>query len=175
MAAGIPITPEQLAEGLKYRRRGWTNDRIAAQIKVHPAALSRAFARHYRRAMKRLEARTAAIKADQYEQLQWLAEQASDGWERSQEDAITVKVSEVEDDEGKVYPKTETTTKGQAGDSRFLSEFRAALADQRKVLGLEKIIQAGPTQLARLIVDFDAANDDQADETDGAAGEVLGE
>ena len=30
-----------------------------------------------------------------------------------------------------------------------------------------------PTQ--RIVVDFDAANDDQADETDGAAGEILGE
>lgn len=72
-----------------------------------------------------------AIKESQAKLLMHLFQEAMEAWERSKLDAVS-KVSEVG---GRSGAKKSTTTKGQAGDPRFIAEARAALADIRKIWG----------------------------------------
>lgn len=126
------LTPEQLAEALRLRRRCWTQDRIATQLKVDQSTVSRSLARVDRLVYRRLEKRALLTRVKQVDQLEWLAEEAIEGWERSKQDVLTIKVT---DDEAGT--KTETTRKRQAGAPAFLAEARGALADVRKMLGLD--------------------------------------
>jgi hypothetical protein len=145
MPTGVPIRPDQLREMAKYRRRGWSNARIGEHMGLAENHVSHALARLHRKAMARLERDTAAILARQYQQLEWVAEESSDAWERSKLPAEAEKTTEEAIGGGGEGPRTaavlvrtERTRKGQGGDPRFLERFVGALEQQRKVLGLDK-------------------------------------
>jgi hypothetical protein len=130
------LSPEQLERALELQRKFWTHERIATEIGVHRTTVSRTLAKHNRRSLKRLERQTAAIKAQQLAQLEWLAEQAAEAWEKSLDDEETRKSVEgfVGD---KMTDKEEKVIKGQSGNPALLREARGALADARKILGLD--------------------------------------
>lgn len=86
------------------------------------------------------------IKEKQAKLLMHLFQEAMEAWERSKLDAVS-KIDEVG---GKNGARKSTTTKGQAGDPRFIAEARAALADIRKIWGanaqpdaIEPIVNVG--------------------------------
>jgi len=58
-----------------------------------------------------------------------------DAWMRSKEDAVTVTVKEYQDGE----TETTTVTKGQVGDSRFLSGIHECIDKRCKIFGLETV------------------------------------
>lgn len=145
------LNPEQLARAVQLQRRLWTQERIAADLGVNQSTVSRALARYNARALKRLERRVAAIKAAQVDQLEYLASQAAEAWERSLQDEERIKTLDttktVETDSGiagvgptvktETLNRTETSIKGQSGNPALIREAREALADVRAILGLD--------------------------------------
>lgn len=132
------LSPEQLAQALGLQRRCWTQDRIAAELGVHRTTVSRSLARHNALALKRLEGRTASLKAKHIDQLEWMAEEAARQWERSTEDARTISTTtDAGDPAGLPAEKVVETVKGQTGNPSLLREAREALADIRSILGLD--------------------------------------
>ncbi len=98
--------------------------------------------KHNKKALERVVSRRGAVRMRQVNQLDYIADEAMQAWERSKGDATVVKVTEEGVGDTKVETKVETTTKEQVGDSSYLSEARAALAEIRKVL---KITEAKST------------------------------
>jgi uncharacterized protein (DUF433 family) len=132
VAVGQKHTPEQLAEWVELQRRGLTHERIAQQTGFTRKTVQAALANYNRRVMARLEKRAAAEKAKQVQQLEGIVEEALAAWERSKQDAMVLRETDVG---GK--RRLETTIKGQAGDPRFLGEASKALGEVRKILGLD--------------------------------------
>lgn len=128
------LTDEQLEKAVDLQRKCLTHQKIAEEIGVRRETITRVLGRYNRKVSDRLMSKSIRERARQFERLDWIIEEAAEEWHRSKLDAETVKVT----NEGLVADdKTETTTKGQTGDPRYLSEIRSALADQRKILGLD--------------------------------------
>lgn len=139
---------------------GKTERQIAELVQVAPSTVhsdlvairrdwkARAAAHHEERVARRL----AELDFDKAE--------AMAGWERSQRDAETRHVrteTEGVGPDGKPIPAktiSEKTTKGQAGDPRFLSEFRQAIHEQLLVQG-----DLAPTKVAPTTPEGDAPYD----------------
>lgn len=150
------MRPEQLERCLAYQRKGWTHERIAAELKVARETVSRALSKHNRRALAVMVKRAAAEKARQVAVLEWAIEQASLAWERSQQDAETLtEVSESGDAPGKGGNRSTMKIEGQVGDPRYLRELARALADIRKILGLDATPDAAPSPFS--LADLTAA------------------
>lgn len=158
MPTGKPLSPEQVARAVELDRRLWTHARIADDLGVCRETVQRALARLHKAALKRLERARAAEKARQVARLEWIAEQAIAGWERSLQDSETVKRTKGGGPEGgtpeALGEKTETTTKGQSGDARKLAEARAALADIRTILGLDDPNDAEGQAPQKVLVEY---------------------
>jgi hypothetical protein len=133
------LPPETLRKALDLEARLWTHARIADDLGIARETVTRYLSKHRHRVYDKLAGRHAAIRARQAAQLEHMADEAYQGWERSKLDAVTVKVTTGGDQEGDT-PKTERTTKSQAGDTSFLSEARALLAEVRKTLGIKDAV-----------------------------------
>lgn len=101
IAAGREVEAWQLRT-----RKGWSIYRIAEKIGVTPQAVSLMLKRVGVKIHKQLAATLEAQKAEQAGLIDSLIENAFDGWERSQEDAVTEKTREkavaIKPDTGKV-------------------------------------------------------------------------
>jgi predicted transcriptional regulator len=174
------LNPEQLERAIELQRLGWIQRRIAVELGVTQPAVSKSLARFNARVFERLIRRAAAEKARQIQVLERVTQEALEGWERSKRDAEILRSIEG----GKDGPRTELVIKGQAGDPRMLAEARNALADARKILGLDapaKLItsttgERGPCTLddndPRFLADGGqptVAGDDHPDAAEGPA------
>jgi transposase len=170
------LEPEQIKRALELRRKCWTHERIAAEFNVSRETISRVLSRVNKRALKRLVARIASVKAEQIGQLEYLIEEAAEAWHRSKLDEVTTKTttSTGEDSETTPYEKTAVTEKGQAGDAQFLREARGAMSDIRKILGLDSKDEREQTKLdlqrpdhedddGDFVIDLSDDADDEAD------------
>lgn len=131
----LKITPDQLEKAVSLQRKGWTNGRIADELGVHRHTIGRALARYNARVYDRLVKRTAGEKGRQLAILDRVIESAIEQWGRSTEDAVTIK--ETMDAAG-VVDETVTTTKSQSGNPALLAEAVKALAERRRILGIDK-------------------------------------
>ncbi len=83
--------------------------------------------------------------------LDWLEEQAIEGWIRSLQDGekIVERLPRGEDEQADANPKTgflkERTSYAQSGDPRFLEQIRKYSEDRRKILGLDAPVKVAPT------------------------------
>lgn len=112
-------------------QRGWSITRIGEEMGFHFTTINNWLNEIREAGQDRLKRESALQLIDQFDRLEAAIEQAWRGWERSQEDAVTVKESETVD--GTFITKT---AKGQSGDPRFLAEIRSLLQQQRELLGL---------------------------------------
>lgn len=131
------LNPDVVKEALKLQRKGWSLVRIAERFDVHPVNLSKKLSRVNRLELDKLARRRGAVRVQQAYQLEHVADEALQAWERSKLDAETIKIVDDNPKPEAATSRTETTIKSQSGDSSFLSEFRAALADIRKVLKID--------------------------------------
>ena len=136
------LSPENLARALDMQSQCKTQAQIAVALGVHRSTVNRSLSQHNKRVFERLEKRSASSKGKQIAQLEYLAAQAVSEWQRSKLDSETIKTTSEEAGNTPDGPvsgptKTETTIKGQTGDPALLREARGALADIRKILGLD--------------------------------------
>jgi predicted transcriptional regulator len=151
------VTAERERKAWKLRQKCWTEARIAEELDLTQQAVSAILRRVEKRLSAQFQSRAEEIKAAQTAQLEYLADQALQAWERSQEDAegartvteaVELKTNEetLDDENTPIRRKqvlvpaekitTTRTSEGQSGDPRFLAEARNALSEIRDIWGL---------------------------------------
>lgn len=128
------------------RMEGKTHQAIAEEIGVERSTVTKALKRVADRMAKDMGEEFTAAKTMQVEQLMTLADKALQAWEASQQPkkSLTkersVAISQNSDGTEIQTPIAETVTsviQDSHGDIDYLKEARAALADIRRLLGLE--------------------------------------
>lgn len=154
MAARPPlqVTRNREKEAWELRQRFWTEQRIADHLGIERSTVSKMLDRVERRLAEELAQAALPIKSRQTAQLEHIASEAYEAWERSKEPAelervVTAETSVVGGalgDDGPVevtLPAVETRTtnesKGQTGDPAHLNTAMKALADIREIWGLD--------------------------------------
>jgi DNA-binding transcriptional LysR family regulator len=143
------VSRQREQDAWTLRQEGRTEAAIAERLGVSQPAVSKMLRRVEDRVLKDLTKEVGRTKARQTAQLEWAASQAARAWERSLEDAVSVKESVAPigpkdaQSEREVGVETERTTRGQSGNPALLAQFREALADIRKIWGLD-----APTKVA---------------------------
>lgn len=136
------VKPEQAREherrAWELRCRGWTQPRIARELGLDDSAVCRILKRVSARVLAELKDSVERVKAEQTETLQHVIDEALQAWERSKGTRKTVTrqtVSGGENDEDR--QRTTQHASERTGDVAYLSEARAAMADLRKVWGVD--------------------------------------
>ena len=154
---GVPreTTRARESRAWELRVREWDEQAIADQLerdglgRVTQQAVSKMLRRVEARELKRLSERVEGWKLFQSEALLLVYREAIAAWERSKEPhkCITRKVAT--NDLGAMDPVPGApivmTVRDSAGDPRHLAEARAALADLRKLWGLDAPTKIAPT------------------------------
>jgi transcriptional regulator with XRE-family HTH domain len=120
--------------------RGYTQEDIAAELQVTQAAVSKILRRVQDRALQELTTRIAREKVRQTSQLQYVVRESLRQWEQSKADATTRrqrKTGAEGEGGGAGGTVAEITVASRHGDPRFLDVARRALADQRRIWGLD--------------------------------------
>jgi hypothetical protein len=135
VAARIP--PETVARALELQRKFLTQEQIASELGVHRKTVERALRSHNTRVLKRLEKHSAAERAKQVAQLEQIACEAFGAWLHSKTPKVVDKSTGNDDGNGAVETTTSREVSSHHCDSSLLNQARGALADIRKILGLE--------------------------------------
>jgi hypothetical protein len=152
------VTAERERRAWELRQQCWTEERIAAELDIAQSTVSVILRRVEKRFAQQFVSLAEQVKASQSAQLEHIAFEAMQAWERSKLNAetrrtVTEQVSlkgeeETLDDEGlpirrkkAVVPAVKETTtftsEGQCGDPRMLEKAINALADIRSIWGLD--------------------------------------
>jgi predicted transcriptional regulator len=121
------------------RQRGWTQERIAQELGLERSSISRILSRLDQRFRATMREQVGELKSEQTAILRHIVAESMDAWERSKESAksVTVKTEGQGAAEGKGKGSTVQQVKDQDGDTVYLDEARAALADIRKIWGAD--------------------------------------
>jgi hypothetical protein len=138
---------EELAWELRVR--GLREQRIAEEIekaglgRITQQAVSCMLIRLEARALEAMQERVGGVKIRQTDALWLIYNEAMQAWERSKQahKSLARKVA----DDGQPSGAGTLTLSDQDGDPRFLNEARAALADIRKIWGLDAPSKFAPT------------------------------
>lgn len=163
------LNEDQRKIAIDMQRRCYTHQRIADELGVHRTTVSRSLSKYNRQVTERLLKRGVEQRARQFERLEFAIEEAITQWHRSKLDAETTKITQGGGEDG--GDKTELTSKGQCGDPRYLAEIRAAMAEQRKLLGLDEA-GAGKSSGARPPDDMVIPDEDPRSFDDGSPSEA---
>lgn len=143
-----PKTDEEVLaheeEAWNLRVHGWTQSRIANKLGVTQQAVSVMLKRAGVKFRERFMLDIKHVKDEQVAQLQLVADEALQGWFRSKE-AIKRNVTKLKQGKGrgkKPYIDSKSVSEFEAcGDTKYLTEFRKALEDIRKILGADAPLQ----------------------------------
>ena len=120
------------------RQAGNTQALIAFELGISQPAVCKILRRVERRVLARMEAEIREVKARQAARLEYIIEQATMGWRKSQEDA-TVNQTTTGDPSGRDKTIRRTVTRSRPGDPRFLAVALQALAAERELWGLDAV------------------------------------
>ena len=145
---------ELSAQGLSERKIALELEKAGLE-RITQQGVSAMLIRVEARALKEMAERVGGLKAKQTQALWHIYQEAMDAWRRSQQSAKSVTKHL---DGGAVPPAGEsgrpalgggervtTQIRDQDGDPRFLDQARAALADLRKIWGLDAPHKVAPT------------------------------
>lgn len=135
---------------------GWTHQRIADQLVVDRSTVTKILQRVSSRFQGELRDTVLLEKMRQVEILHRIVDEAMQAWERSKGQEKSATRREKEKSGGSKEIETTQHAEENTGDPRYLAEARAAMADIRKILGLDR-----PMQL--LNIDFSQLPDDVID------------
>ena len=138
------------------RTKGWTHARIADQIGAERSTVTKMLQRLSLRASKSLMAEVVEEKYAQIGTLRHVVEEALDGWERSKETAKVMTTRTAPKAPAGEAKSSDAIVRvsDQDGDTRYLAEARGALADIRKIMGLDS-----PAKLIN--INFESLDDEQ--------------
>jgi predicted transcriptional regulator len=122
---------------LELATLGWSQHQIAADIGVSQAAVSKILARIEQRLLRELSETVERQKVRQTVRLEHLYAEGVRAWEASKADATTKKQRKTQTAAGGTGSVAEIVVENSHGDPRYLGEARQALADMRKVWGLD--------------------------------------
>ena len=148
------VTRQREAHAWQLRQQGCTHQRIAGDLGVDRSTVTAMLARIDRRALAQLNAAVELLKVEQTEILRDVVYEARQAWEKSKSPAVAKKVTKTKkpgDDKGEgdadadVTAQESMTQEVQCGDVAYLAQVRAALADIRKVWGLDAPVKNANT------------------------------
>lgn len=117
---------------------GWTQHQIAADLGVSQAAVSKILTRVERRVLEELTAMVERHKTRHSLRLELIFAESLRAWERSKEDTTRRRQRKSDGGvNGAGGTVAEIIVQNQHGDPRYLEEARKALADHRKLWGLD--------------------------------------
>jgi transcriptional regulator with XRE-family HTH domain len=117
---------------------GWSQHQIAADLGLSQAGVSRILRRIETRLVREFAAMVERQKARHTLRLEYLFKEAVDAWDRSKTDTTRRRQRKTESAQGGPGATiAEIVVENQHGDPRYLDEARKALADHRKLWGLD--------------------------------------
>ena len=136
-----PRTRIRAREGraMELATQGWSQHRIAAELQISQPAVSKLLRRVEDRILRELTAAVERQKARHTLRLEHLYAEALRAWEQSKQDATRRRQRKTVGRAGGATGATvaELVVEEQHGDPRYLEEGRKALADLRKLWGLD--------------------------------------
>lgn len=152
-----PKTDEEVLahedEAWNLRVHGWTQQRIATKLGVTQQAVSVMLKRASAKFSERFMQDIKAVKDEQVAQLQLVADEALQGWFKSKE-AKKRNVTKLKQGKGRnknPYIDSKSVSEFEVcGDTKYLTEFRKALEDIRKILGAD-----APMQITQVPSEYD--------------------
>jgi len=142
-AGGIPkeVLAEREVQAWTLRQKLYTHQRIADELGLERSTVTKILQRVTKRALNGLSEDIREKKIAQLEQLEHIADEAIQGWHRSKE--ATKNVSRRTSKKagrfasGGENEETLIQTSDKDGDPRYLETAMKALADIRKIVGLD--------------------------------------
>jgi predicted transcriptional regulator len=123
---------------LELATLGWSQHQIAADLGISQAAVSKSLKRIELRVLRDLTETVERQKARQTLRLEHLFAEAMAAWEQSKTDSTRRRQRKTQAGTGGTGATVaEIVTENQHGDPRYLDEARKALADHRKIWGLD--------------------------------------
>ena len=123
---------------LELATLGWSQHQIAADLGISQAAVSKILKRIELRVLRELNETVDRQKARQTVRLEYLFAQAIAAWGQSKSDTTRRRQRRTQAGAGAAGATVaEIVTENQHGDPRYLDEALKALADQRKIWGLD--------------------------------------
>jgi DNA-binding CsgD family transcriptional regulator len=116
---------------------GWSQPQIAADLGISQAAVSKLLKRVETRLLRELADTVQRQKARQTLRLDHLFAEAIRAWHESKADTTRRRQRQTQGGDGAGATIAELVVENQHGDPRYLDEARKALADQRKLWGLD--------------------------------------
>ncbi len=127
------VLRERELRALELAARGWNQTQIGEELGIGRSAVSKMLYKTEQKLHQMLKDKGEAIRAKQTFFLEEIHRASMQAWASSKLDATSEKVTT--DDKGQ---RTEKTRRDQCGDPRFLDQARGALADIRKIWGLDE-------------------------------------
>jgi transcriptional regulator with XRE-family HTH domain len=116
---------------------GWSQPQIAGDLGISQAAVSKLLKRIETRLLRELAETVQRQKARQTLRLEHLFAEAIRAWNESKADTTRRRQRQTQGGNGAGATVAELVVENQHGDPRYLDEARKALADQRKLWGLD--------------------------------------
>jgi DNA-binding CsgD family transcriptional regulator len=117
--------------------QGWSQPQIAADLGISQAAVSKLLKRIEGRLLRELAETVQRQKARQTLRLDYIFAEAARAWHASKADTTRRRQRQTHGGAGAGATVAELVVENQHGDPRYLDEARKALADQRKLWGLD--------------------------------------
>ncbi len=141
-AGGIPkeVLAEREVQVWTLRQKFYTHQRIADELGLERSTVTKMLQRVTKRALNSLADDIREKKVAQLEQLEYIADEAIQGWHRSREAQKNVSRRTTEKAGRLTGGKREETliqTSDMDGDPRYLETAMKALADIRKIAGID--------------------------------------
>jgi predicted transcriptional regulator len=124
----------------ELRCQGWSQYRIAAELGVSQMTISRDLAAASEKALKNLDDLVIQTKREHVFQLERIADEAFQAWEKSKEAGKAVSRRKHKPGEGQEDDGSEvitTSAKEQTGDIKYLKIAMDAMADVRSIVGAD--------------------------------------
>lgn len=152
--AGKPRIPKEVTlenerRAWALRQKMWTHERIAQELGLERTTVTMMLKRIGNRHLKTIQDEVASIRAEQLDQLSYIADEAMQAWESSKAPSKSAsKTSKKRTSGGAGDDETRVETKERDGNPAYFTAAMKALEDIRKLLGLDAPIKVAPTNPA---------------------------
>ncbi len=128
----------------ELRQQCWTQERIAKKLEISQKTVSKILYRINKEYAKRHEEYVDRVKSEQVGQLEYIADEAVQAWERSKDACKVVRQKKAISSDGSPIGLSEQTqeARDQDGDPRYLMTAMKAKEDIRKITGADAPVKS---------------------------------